>query len=315
MESTIYQIYDKIFKKVLTLSSLSVVNLINGLFGTDYPKDSTVSYNWTEFEKEDLRKILADTILTINGKYSYHMEAQMDRDNAIILRVFDYGYNHALRSAKEENGIWVLEFPEPKIIYLYAEKDIPDEFLLQINFGTQGKFIYRVTTFKYQEVSTEELNERKMVILIPFKLLKLRKLLEKDRSKENLFALKNLIQNDIIGSIEENLAMGNITFQDAQKLKRYTHKLYEHIYAHYKEMEELNEMTDESLMLDIDIIEKRHETELYEIKEKFKEKLTETENALTETENALIEKQNDLEKAESEIARLKKLLENAGISS
>ena len=36
---------------------------------------------------------------------------------------------------------------------------------------------------------------------------------------------------------------------------------------------------------------------------------------LAEKENALIEKQNDLEKAESEIARLKKLLENAGISS
>lgn len=120
--------------------------------------------------------------------------------------------------------------------------------------------------------------------------------------------MKNLIQNDIIGSIEENLALGNITFQDAQKLKRYTHKLYEHIYAHYKEMEELNEMTDESLMLDIDIIEKKHETELDEIKEKFTEKLA-------EKENELIEMQNDLEKAESEIARLKILLENAGISS
>ena len=308
MESTIYQIYDKMFKKILTLSSLSVVNLINGLFGTDYPKDSKVSYNWTEFEKEDLRKILADTILTINGKYSYHMEAQMDRDNAIILRVFDYGYNHALRSAKEENGIWILKFPEPKIIYLYAENRIPDEYALKLKFGTQGEFTYRVSTFKYQEASIRELNEKKMVILIPFKLLKLRKSLEKDRSKENLFALKNLIQNDIIGSIEENLALGNITFQDAQKLKRYTHKLYEHIYAHYKEMEELNEMTDESLMLDIDIIEKKHETELDEVKEKFTEKLA-------EKENALIEKQNDLEKAESEIARLKKLLENAGISS
>ena len=35
--------------------------------------------------------------------------------------------------------------------------------------------------------------------------------------------------------------------------------LYEHIYAHYEEMKELNEMTDESLMLDIDVIEKEQE--------------------------------------------------------
>lgn len=49
---------------------------------------------------------------------------------------------------------------------------------------------------------------------------------------------------------------------DARKLKRLTHQLYEHIYSHYEEMEVLNDMTDESLMLDIDIIEKQHEMEL-----------------------------------------------------
>lgn len=101
-----------------------------------------------------------------------------------------------------------------------------------------------------------------MIILIPFELLKLRKAIEKARTPENLEALKNMIQNDIIGSINENLRVENITLDDARKLKRLTHKLYEHIYSNYKEMEALNDMTDESLMLDIDIIEKRHEMEL-----------------------------------------------------
>ena len=48
MTTTIYQIYDKIFKKILTLSATAVVNLINGLFGTNYLPGSTVDYNWTE---------------------------------------------------------------------------------------------------------------------------------------------------------------------------------------------------------------------------------------------------------------------------
>ena len=118
-----------------------------------------------------------------------------------------------------------------------------------------------------------------MVILIPFQLLKLRKLLEKDRSEENLDALKNLIQNDIIGSINTNLELGNITVTDAQKLRRLTHKLYDHIYSHYKEMEELNDMTDESLILDIDIIEKKHDEELLE-KDNIIAKLTAENNKL-----------------------------------
>ncbi|MBQ7933602.1 MAG: hypothetical protein IJ327_02275 [Lachnospiraceae bacterium] len=66
---------------------------------------------------------------------------------------------------------------------------------------------------------------------------------------------------------------------DARKLRRLTKQLYDHIYSHYSEMEELNEMTDESLMLDIDIIEKEHEKKIAEI---VKEKDSEKEIALAE---------------------------------
>ena len=103
-----------------------------------------------------------------------------------------------------------------------------------------------------------------MIILIPFQLLRLRNKLSEKRSKDNLEELKSLIQNDIIGSIEENLALGNITMEDAIRLRRLTHQLYDHIYSHYEEMEEVNMLTDQSLMLDIDYIEERHEKELRE---------------------------------------------------
>ena len=262
MEKTIYHIYDKIFKKILTLSSTAVINLVNGLFDTDYPTESTVQYNWTEFENDKLKRILADTIITINEKYSYHMEAQMTRDEDIIFRVFEYGYSHASRTSIKDDQIYILKFPEPKIIYLYSSENIPDNHTLELDFGSQGTFLYKVSAFKFLEASVEELNQRKMIILIPFQLLKLRKIIETERTPENLEALKNLIQNDIIGSIDKNLRAGNITLDDSRKLKRLTHRLYEHIYSHYEEMEDLNDMTDESLMLDIDIIEKQHEMEL-----------------------------------------------------
>ncbi|MCI7790173.1 MAG: hypothetical protein MR531_05280 [Lachnospiraceae bacterium] len=68
-------IYDKIFKKVLTLSSKAVINFINGLFETQYSTDAKVTYNWTEFHDDNLKRILADTIITIDGCHSYHIEA------------------------------------------------------------------------------------------------------------------------------------------------------------------------------------------------------------------------------------------------
>lgn len=60
-------------------------------------------------------------------------------------------------------------------------------------------------------------------------------------------------------------------------------------------MEELNEMTDESLLLDIDIIEKQHEKEIEKI-------IAEKDSLISEKESALLEK-------DAEIALLKKQLE------
>ena len=51
----IYHIYDKAFKRILTLSEKTVINLINGLFDTDYPTDSKITYNWTEHENKNLK--------------------------------------------------------------------------------------------------------------------------------------------------------------------------------------------------------------------------------------------------------------------
>ena len=182
----VYQIYDKVFKKILTLSETSVVNLINGLFGTEYPAGSTVQYNWTEFEDNGLKKTLADAIVTINGCHSYHMEAQITRDEAIVFRVFEYGFSHANRNRYVDTYGEVLEFPEPKIIYFYASSGVPDEYKLRLNFGTQGYFDYKVPVLKYMNTTPEELTQKKMIILIPFELMKLRDAIKKERSPETL---------------------------------------------------------------------------------------------------------------------------------
>ena len=247
-------IYDSMFKKILTLSARAVIGLINGLFGTDYPPDSTITYNWTENHDDNLKRTIADTILTINGRHSYHMEAQMYEDEEIEFRVFDYGYRYALREGAGED---ILRFPEPRVIQLYRHNGMPDTKTLILDFGIQGSFEYKIPVFKLLEHSIEELSRRRMIILIPFMLLKLRDSLKKERTLENMEALRKLVLDDIISVINENQRAGNITAADAGRLRRLIRKLYGHLYAHYKELAEggLNDMMEEALVLDIDIIE------------------------------------------------------------
>ena len=255
----IHQIYDKAFKRILTLSDKAVINLINGLFGTDYPTNSKITYNWTEHEDKDLKRTLSDSILTINDRDIYHIEAQITEDEEIVFRVFEYGFGHAYKNRTYENGNETMIFPRPCIIYLdEGKKDkIPDEYTLILKFEDQGEFSYKVPVFKLQTISVQELNDKKLIVLLPFLLLKLRKKMEKIRSKENMEELQSLVANDIIDVIHKNEELGNLSHSDALDLIDLTTKLYMKIYSTYKEMEDFTmRMVDQSLELASDKYEK-----------------------------------------------------------
>ena len=255
----IHQIYDKAFKRILTLSDKAVINLINGLFGTDYPTNSKITYNWTEHEDKDLKRTLSDSILTINDRDIYHIEAQITEDEEIVFRVFEYGFGHAYKNRTFENGNETLIFPRPCIVYLdEGKKDtIPDEYTLVLKFEDQGAFSYKVPVFKLQNISLQELNDKKLIALLPFLLLKLRKKIERIRSKENMEELQRLVVNDIISTIRKNEEVGNLSSIDAINLIDLTSKLYMQIYAKYKEMGEFTmRLFDQSMELAGDKYEK-----------------------------------------------------------
>lgn len=301
----VYQIFDKIFKKVLTLSAKAVLNFINGLFGMDYPLDSKITYNWTEFEDDRLRRILADTILTINGIHSYHLEAQMEKDNSIVFRVFDYGFHHASRTRvmDAEQGKYVLRFPKPVIIYLYYEGNVPDYYTLTLE-KDDGTLMceYEVPVVKLPEISAEELNDRKMVVLLPFHVLKCRKLIKKGKITD-ISELKRIVENDIIGSINRNVELGNIEQEDAFKLKRYLQSLCRYLVKHHKELEAMRDMTDESFMTDADIICETYEQKLAEKDEKLAEKDKKLAAKNKEMTKKLAEKDKKLAKKDEEMAK------------
>ena len=285
--SDYHDIYDRVAKRCLTLSKGAVINFINGSFHTQYPADSKIAYNWTEHTDKELKRTLADAIITINDSFSYQIEFQMSVDGTIVMRAFEYGFHHAQKNQGEAD---ILTFPDPVIIYLYESENVPDVQTLTVRFGSQGEFVYRVPTVKYQELSTEEKREKGLVLLLPFQLLKLRKAIEKERTKENLEALKLLVSHDIIEAIRVNEAAGNLTSRDSQVLKNLTLRLYHHIYDKFKEMEEegVGEAVEEDLILEFDIIEQKLEQKIgQELEQKFEQKLQRERAAAKKEADAL----------------------------
>lgn len=98
-----------------------------------------------------------------------------------------------------------------------------------------------------------------MIILIPFYILKLREKLrnKKARTPENIASLKSLIKTDIMGSIDKNVELGNITAEDGAQLYRFTQMLYTRLYSQFEETEEVTDMVEQSIITFVDVFRKR----------------------------------------------------------
>lgn len=92
----------------------------------------------------------------------------------------------------------ILKFPEPVVIYLTKESNIPEESVLILDFCKQGSFEYKVENYIYLNHDVIELNQRKMGILIPFQLLKFKEIIHKNPTRKNFEKLQRLLENDIL---------------------------------------------------------------------------------------------------------------------
>ena len=173
---------------------------------------------------------------------------------------------------------------------------------LTLLFENQGEFAYRVPLVKLQNMSVEELNDKKLIALLPFQLLKLRKKIENLRTEENLEELQNFVVDDIIDSIYKNEAVGNISYSDALDLIELTTKLYMKIYSKYKELEDLTmRMCDQSLELISDKYEKTVE--------ELEEENTELKNEVAGMKGAMNNMESAINELRATISRLEKQLQ------
>ncbi|MCD8348614.1 MAG: bZIP transcription factor [Lachnospiraceae bacterium] len=306
----INQIFDRIFKRIFTFSDMAITNLINGLFGTNHPPDSQVEYSNRESTKADLSHTYADIFIIINKTWHYHLEAQVYHDKTIVMRVFEYGFYHALET-REDN--YTLQFPEPVVIYFCNEPNVPEISSIRIVLPDQQEFTYTVKNYVYLRHNLEELNRKKMIVFIPFQMVRVRdRLLPNGKvcflSENDIQELKNFIESDILGSIKANLQVGNIMLEDYNQLLELTNELYQQILLQYQKKggsEDMKPLLPGALELPND----KYRFQIDELETEVASLTSEntsltSENASLTNENAsLIDKVQTLEQTVAELQR------------
>jgi hypothetical protein len=227
------------------------VQFINGLFGADHPINSVVEYPTTEYISENLKKHLLDILIVVNKTYTYHLEAQIKDDKNMAVRMFEYGHAVGFHNKKIQENVIHIKFPEARVIYWETTKKTPDQETLVLEFPDGTTHKYQVKTFKYLSHSIKELEEERMVILLPFYLLKLRKrvIAAKTGEKRAKLAveLKDIIEK-MMQSLESSEKRGLITTEDVRLISDHIDRLLSELYKNrYEEFKEADEMLQGAL--------------------------------------------------------------------
>jgi predicted transposase/invertase (TIGR01784 family) len=245
------QIFDLVFKRLIQETSPgAVIALINGLFGTDFPPDSPVSFPNKEKVTEDLRQIVSDMLIRVAGEL-FHLDAQIDDDLNMVLRMFRYGYHEALnKKERGEDGSMTIVFPQARVLYWETTRKTPDQLTLHIIFPDKSRHDFVVPAFKVLEHEIEDLERKKLALLLPFYTLKYRKRVKAAGVGEKRLELVSAVEGTfkrVVDAVEELRKTGLLTAEDAEFIMGEAQILYAELYEPYKEFREARMLLEERL--------------------------------------------------------------------
>ena len=163
-------IFDSVFKTLLNKTPQLLIPFINETFGHDYPLDAEIVRYSTEHEGLQGTTI-ADSVFRLQGKI-YHVECQSTPDTAMVVRMVEYDFAIALESALDAGAPYEMNFPESCVLFLRSTAGTPDELTIKVNLPGGRSFDYATKVVKAQDFTSDELFEKRLLLLLPYYLMR-----------------------------------------------------------------------------------------------------------------------------------------------
>jgi hypothetical protein len=165
----------------------------------------------------------------------------------MVIRVFQYGYNYGVWAKKREGNIRVVELPEARVINLTGTADTPSTEKMMLT--QNGKVIceYEVENFNLLAHSVSDLEDRGLVILIPFYILKLQDRVKNAAAgaeRKKVFAEMRGLLDSLLETVDNCMQKGKIDGQDMIEIIREMEKLNDQLFENYDEFFEEDGMKE-----------------------------------------------------------------------
>ena len=127
-----------------------------------------------------------------------------------------------------------MEFPDPRVVFIEENEKIPDILQLKIKIPKQETLLYQVPTFKSWLYDSRQLYDKKMYLLLPLQVFKIRKYL-KAKGEMDAGAYRHLLQTaeEVVKTISLALTEEKITPEDGGEMQAIMLNIMEYLYGKY----------------------------------------------------------------------------------
>ena len=235
--------YDDVFRTLLTDCKSLIIPVVNEIFNENYTGNEQVLLRENEIflrqqnGKED-KRITDSSFAIVKGMEwrNYHFECQSTPDGTMLIRMYEYDSQIALKDSTLENNVLNVNFPQSAILYLRNTKKTPDKLVICIN-TPGGKISYSVPTVKVQRYDIDTIFRKNLLFLIPFYIFAYEN--ELHYIAENEVALRHLkrIYSDIVERLDELCILGELTEYTKQTICEMTEKVVIHLTRKYEKIQ------------------------------------------------------------------------------
>ncbi len=205
--------YDDVFRT--TVNDCPMV--CNELFNSGYTGNEIIVKTENEIflHKQDGKeeKRITDTSIVIKrsvedkGK-GYHLECQSTKDGTLIIRMYEYDSQIALKNGELEEDTLTVRFPESAILYLRSDKKTPE--YLWMKMETPGGIVtYPIPVMKIKKYTLDMIFEKELYFILPFYIFSYEKDLKKyEKNPSMLMQLQKKIldmRNRLQSCMEDGL--------------------------------------------------------------------------------------------------------------
>ena len=196
--------YDDVFRTTVNDCPKLILPVCNELFHSGYTGNEIIVKTENEIflHKQDGKeeKRITDTSLVIKrsmediGK-GYHLECQSTKDGTLIIRMYEYDSQIALKNGELENNTLTVRFPESAILYLRSDKKTPNSLWMKME--TPGGIVrYPIPVMRIRDYTLDMIFEKELYFIIPFYIFTYEKELRKYEKNPEM---RIQLQNEFLG--------------------------------------------------------------------------------------------------------------------